>query len=306
MARRRRRGGSRKTNHPARALLLVLIVLAAYGGWWLWEHRSHQAPSPAPEPPAQISSESLRIATWNLRQFSGSTSRDWRGIVEIINQSQFDLLAIQEVKGAGEAIDQLLNLLGPPWRGSSLSPLTGNSERFAFLYRSDRVQEVGRPHLLTGAGVTVFDRTPYVGSFRAGQFDFALVSVHLSYTDTARRRREAEALSRFARDIANQGPEHDVIVLGDFNEQRGNLANLAYFDSMSWKRLITEPTNLSGRDIFDNLLIDPKYSREWSGRSGVVRFDETRFGNDDPSAREAISDHRPAWADFVTVGPDDD
>ena len=244
------------------------------------------------------------IANWYLRQFSDRPSIDLRAVAGIIIDSKFDIVAVQEVKKHGEAVDKLLNVLGVPWRATSLSPMTGNSERFVFIYNGDHVQEIGRPRFIDTSDASTFDRAPYQQSFRAGQFDFTLVSAHLSYSDTSRRAREAAALARYARELAAKSSEKDVIVLGDFNEEgRGSLH---YFDEQNWERLIRVPTNLNSKETFDNILIDPRYTREWSGASGAIPFDETRFGNNDKRASDEVSDHRPAYADFVTNLRDDD
>jgi endonuclease/exonuclease/phosphatase family metal-dependent hydrolase len=237
----------------------------------------------------------VRLATWNLRQFSDRPNIDLRGIASTINQSHFDLVAIQEVKQDGEEVDRLLNVLGAPWRAASMSPMTGNHERFAFIYNGDHVQEVGRPHFIEDSDARVFDRVPYQETFRAGNFDFTLITVHLSYGDTQRRRREAEELASYAQRLAHTSSDKDVIVLGDFNEQGSG--NLHFFEQAGWESLNHEPTNLSSSETYDTLLIDPRNTREWSGVSGAMIF----IGNS-----ETVSDHRPAYADFVTNLPDDD
>jgi endonuclease/exonuclease/phosphatase family metal-dependent hydrolase len=282
-------------------LAVVAIVLLAVAGWWLWENKLR---------PRYPVGPTVRIATWNLRQFSESRKgMDVSAIADVIRSNQFDLVAIQEVKKDGEAVDRLLNILGSPWRAASLSDVTGNHERFAFIYNSDHVSEIGTPRFIATADAVIFDRVPYQQSFRAGNFDFMLITVHLYYGEgregRERRRREVETLARFVKKYASFAQEHDVIVLGDLNETRGQ-ENLRYFTSEGWESLNVEPTNLGSKEVYDNLLIDPKYTREWNGRAGAIRFDETRFANDDREAIQRISDHRPVYADFVTSLPDDD
>lgn len=283
-------------------VVLVAVALLALAGWWLWEN--HLRPRHPVGP-------TVRIATWNLRQFSESRKgMDVRAIADIIRTNQFDVVAIQEVKKEGEAVDHLLNALGSPWRSTSLSDVTGNHERFAFIYNSDHVSEVGTPHFIATADAVIFDRVPYQQTFRAGNFDFTLVTCHLYYGEGAagheRRRREMDALARFAQRYATTSAEHDVIVLGDFNETHGGQENLPLFTSQGWVACNADPTNLGGREVYDNIVIDPKYTREWSGTAGSVHFDESRYANDDKQALEHVSDHRPAYADFVTNLPDDD
>ena len=162
-------------NRLARRVLLVLalIALVAFGGWWLWEHKLR---------PRHPVGPTVRIATWNLRQFStGRRGVDLDAIADIIKSSAFDIVAIQEVKREGEEVDRLLNVLGSPWRATSLSDVTGNHERFVFIYNGDHVQELGTPHFIATADAVIFDRIPYQQTFRAGNFDFTLITCHLYY-----------------------------------------------------------------------------------------------------------------------------
>lgn len=277
-----------------RMLLIFAILLAVlWCGHWAWDRFIRQRHPVGP---------TVRLATWNLRQFSDRDNIDLRSIARIITNSKFDLLAIQEVKQNGQEVDRLLNVLGTPWRATSLSPLTGNHERFAFIYNGDHVQEIGSAHFIQSADARVFDRVPYEQTFRAGNFDFTLISAHLSYTDTQRRRAEAETLARYAYALSRDSSEKDVIVLGDFNEQGSG--NLHFFTDIAWESLNHESTNLASNETYDTLLIDPHFTREWSGTSGSIRFDDSM--SSDKSASETISDHRPAYADFVTNLPDDD
>ena len=257
-----------------------------------------------PQTPA-VAPDSIRVATWNLRQFSDNRLADLGRIVRIINDAKFDLIAVQEIKGQGDEVDRLLNALGAPWRSTSLSGRTGNSERFAFLYKADRLAEVGRARFVESGRAEVFDRRPYQATFRCGQFDFTLISVHLHFSKPDQRRLEAEALAAICQELARASSEKDIIVVGDFNEQRSR-PNLDVFRARGWETLIAEPTNLGSKEVFDNIILDRRHTREWTGKAGVVRFDEMYFANDDKAASRDVSDHRPAWADFSTLGPDDD
>jgi endonuclease/exonuclease/phosphatase family metal-dependent hydrolase len=284
------------------------IALIALCMWAIWAWRQRQAQQLVRPPTTNTSI--IRIATWNLRKFSerqgaGQYPPDLVEIASIIKSARFDLIAIQEVQREGQVVEKLRRQLNEPWR-HVVSDRTGNNERYAFLYRADRVDMVdGSAKLILGPETAVFDRAPFTANFRAGQFDFVLLTVHLSYTDHARRASEATALAALARRIVDGSAEKDLIVLGDFNEQHQR-QNLPLFERQGWTRLNRDATNLSSTETYDNLLIDPRFTKEWTGIAGTWRFDELDYANDDKLATEFVSDHRPAWAEFSTAGPDDD
>lgn len=93
-------------------------------------------------------SESVRIATWNLREFGGSkyNGRDFECvyyIAEII--SHFDLVALQEIRidtDDYDDFDNLLRILGPSWTYIATDVTdgrAGNQERMVFLYNRKKV-----------------------------------------------------------------------------------------------------------------------------------------------------------------------
>lgn len=281
-------------------ILLLLVVAAVFTAQ---SCRQHQQPEPAVVP-ASTDLHSVRIASWNIRQFGDRSDLDLNVIARIIKESAIDLLAIEEVKKDGRSVQRLLQALGAPWRAAELSPVTGNGERFAFIYRGDHVRQLAPAASIAPANPQVFDRLPYSAFFRANRFDFELIAVHLSYTDTARRKLEAQALAQYAAELAGRQTEKDILILGDFNEQHSR-PNIDFFTACGWGVSIKEGTNLSSRETFDNILYNARYTREWSS-AGVIRFDETCFANDDKAASAAVSDHRPVFADFIADGPDDD
>src|SRR5947209_718593 len=134
-----------------RRVLLVLAILAAlaWGGWLIYQQYHHRH---------LVTGPTVRLATWNLHEFAPRPQIDLRRIAEIIQSNHFDLLAVQELRGTGEEVDALLNVLGPPWRATRYSPTTGNHERFAFLYNADHIEEVGPAQSVALPGASIFAR----------------------------------------------------------------------------------------------------------------------------------------------------
>jgi endonuclease/exonuclease/phosphatase family metal-dependent hydrolase len=108
---------------------------------------AHIAAQPLPdgEPAPGSSSQILRLATWNLREFD-SPSYGERGeealayIAEIM--AHFDLIALQEIRRDLGPLKRLLRLLGPNWDFIATDVTEGgpgNKERMAFVYDRSKV-----------------------------------------------------------------------------------------------------------------------------------------------------------------------
>jgi len=89
-------------------------------------------------------SRTVRIGTWNLREFGGTKSggREQEPlfyIAEIV--SNFDIAAIQEVRANLKDFDRLCRILGPDWDHLATDVTdgdAGNGERMVFLYNRRR------------------------------------------------------------------------------------------------------------------------------------------------------------------------
>ena len=66
-----------------------------------------------------------------------------------------------------------------------------------------------------------------------------------------------------------------------------------------------QKSHIKDSSLYDNIFFQRDAVTEYLGRSGIDKFDETDFGNDDKAANLAVSDHRPVWAVF-SIETDDD
>lgn len=317
-------GRKRRSSHRAQGILFLIVPTLIVLGIWLVRSGNFTWPvataspavreddvcgsnqMPAGDPPGLAASPaSIRIATWNIRHLGSRRGIDYRAISGIITRNAFDLVAIQEVLRDGAGVDALLNTLGPPWRSTHLSPESPGGERLTFIYRDDRIRPVSPAVPLGGASTGVFERLPYAATFRCGAFDFELITVHLSWGDVAQRSNEMRTLADLVARRLVASTEKDIILLGDFNEQKSR-PNLSYLHAAGFQTDVRIGTNLSSREMYDHILIHPNHTREYLGQTAVFAFDELLYGNDDKQAVTAVSDHRPVYADFATTGPDDD
>ena len=183
------------------------------------------------EIPLRSVDENVVIASWNIAQFSNKKKvRALQYIADICER--FDLIAIQEVKSNLQGLAKLQDLLPGNYQILVSDP-TGNSERLAFLYdkrtviSTGLVCEIAFNGTISNPDVFQFQRTPYCASFRAGRFDFTMVSVHiaegsnLQEVGLAVRKKEIEELVSFIKREAKrpQGSvfDPDFFLVGDFN-----------------------------------------------------------------------------------------
>ena len=182
-------------------------------------------------------------------------------------------------------------------------------ERYAFLY-DYRCFEVVRPGRVWADPKDDFVREPYYATFRAGNFDFTMVVIHVVYSSNdLGPGDEISELGRIYTGIQDEDEsEQDVILAGDFNMAPDGVCfdNLKAIRSMMHLFRLPATTNIANTKLYDNLWFQARYVREYAVEKGVDRFDETDFHNDDVAASLAASDHRPIWASFYVDKEDDD
>jgi endonuclease/exonuclease/phosphatase family metal-dependent hydrolase len=276
----------------------------------------------------------LLLATWNIANFGEQQRRDQdhRLIAEIL--SWFDVVAIQEVKENFSGLEDVVRILGAPYR-YVMSDVAGNGERAAIVYdgqKLSRLEEAGEIALpprdlrkIKLPGVTQkflgFDRTPYLATFQSGSFSFELVNVHLYFgsdsakKDVERRSLETYAVARWVdqREKSQWSFTRDIICLGDFNMPKALPTNPIYKALTTLGLEVPNHSTQMGSSIasdahYDQIAFFPGATRQdFTGLTGVFDYDAVVF-NDLWQANEAnfktyckyyMSDHRPMWAQFA-------
>ena len=135
-----------------------------------------------------------------------------------------------------------------------------------------------------------------------------MITIHVIFGDRiGDRRAEALLLDDVYHSVQNADPdEQDVILLGDFNLPPED-SGMAEVDS-ALDPVFADGvrTTISDASLYDNFWWNRRLVTEWAGASGIDRFDEAVFGNDDAAALLAVSDHRPIWVTFRTDLSHDD
>jgi len=301
--------------------------------------------------------EKIRVVSFNIAELGEGNhylTRDEEGIAKILFSLDPDLIAIQEV-GVGEGGEEQVRVItgylnrlaekeGKPLYCSRVSKWKTGDERYAFIWREpvEKISEVKPMEDTRDYKGSVFVRRPVYCYFRAGDFDFYLMNVHL-YTRIQRNSRgrifEYKQLVNWIK-AKLKGKEKDYIIVGDFNR---HLDGKYFPRTRAWKVLafdgfrefyrfvlleaIPEGVNVvkAPEDkysttetkrlaIYDQILISKGAyfefgeKAEWGKNVGVLDFDNSPkySGISTRKLKYIISDHRPIWADFrVDLGDDD-
>jgi endonuclease/exonuclease/phosphatase family metal-dependent hydrolase len=278
--------------------------------------------------PSSKIDETLNIATWNIRQFGKSPRSEAaiHYIAEILGQ--FDLIGIVELNANLGDLRRVLNILGPYWRAvytDAQLDHPGNDERIGFIYDRRAVTfnglaaEASEPRAKTGTTylpTETFWRTPYMASFRSGNYDFVVMAVHVRWAKVeSDRLPEMDLLANWikAKHDDRHREDEDLIVMGDFNipSRKSKL-----FKSITQFGLQI-PTPLMDRDVGSNLERNKRYDQilYYSGAQGLKALsggildfhidDEHIDGLFDPRITrpryiEEMSDHLPLWIQIDT------
>ena len=249
--------------------------------------------------------DTLTIASWNIRVFSNN-SRDASELTKIASIiKKYDIVAIQEVKDAAVLNRLKKKCPGYDYIASKRVGTRTHKEIYAFFYKKSLIDPLGKPAILADPQ-NLFIREPFIGTFKAGNFDFTLCTIHLLYGKNQAERRKELILMDEVLAIAQKanGREDDLILLGDFNfgpdDHGWQVGKLGYIN------LINAKTTVGSRSPYDNIWINKKYTREYAGKNGMFKFDTVMFKGDLKTARREVSDHRPVYAEFYTDKEDDD
>jgi endonuclease/exonuclease/phosphatase family metal-dependent hydrolase len=285
--------------------------------------------------PSSKLDEAITVATWNIREFGKKTRTNIaiHYIAEVL--SNFDLIAITELRDNIADLKRVIDILGPYWRivfSDSIYDDVGNDERIAYLYDKRAVTFTGLaaeadPERTIKNGEYLPDitwwRSPYIASFRAGNFDFVLITAHIRWSDRVSDRIPAlEYLAKWIdeRVKAKFAIDRDIILMGDFNipSRRSSAFKAITKFGLSIPNALmgAKGTTLSRKNTYDQILHYTKYTKSIGDKGGVVDFyqnnwrelfPETKF----PSMTQdkftfQLSDHLPLWISIDTWTDDEE
>jgi Endonuclease/Exonuclease/phosphatase family len=251
---------------------------------------------------AHKTTDSLLLATWNIRDFDSNKfghgprlPESFHYIAEVV--SWFDLVAVQEVNRDLAALHKLMGLLGRDWDylvTDTTEGSGGNEERIAFVFDRRRVTfrnvvgEVVLPGSRIGGegegGGLQFARTPFVVAFQAGWFKFNLCAVHIFFgaDSGAKLQRRVEEIRELAAFFAKRQEREleDFILLGDFNIVSPQHKTMEALEGQGFvvpENLKKERSNLRGDKHYDQIALKVQEKRLEVGASGVFAFANSVF-----------------------------
>ncbi len=216
-------------------------------------------------------SQVIQIISWNIQDL-GKT-KDNLEVLFIANiLRDADLVAIQEVvavdPAGGQAVARIadeLNRMGFKWdyriSDPTNSPIKGQSERYAFLWKTSKLDMIYKPYLDSILD-NVCIREPFIGRFRlrTNKEQFILVNFHSRRFD-----QHPEEEVKYFYDYPKRF-EFPVIIAGDFNMSEkeavfDGLYKLGYIPSVNDQKSTLKHSIENGNYLnhaIDNIYLPPK------------------------------------------------
>jgi len=256
--------------------------------------------------PVDRSSETLRIASFNIQVFGSSKEKKphvMRVLADVVRR--FDVVAIQEFRSKDQSvIDRFVAQINAPGYDyqSVVGPRLGRTsskEQYIYLFDASRL-ELDPASIYTVADPQdLLHREPLVSRFRvrspSGEagFSFTLVNIH---TDPDETDQELDALADVFQAVQHNGSgEDDVILLGDLNVDSYHLGELGRLPGIGCA-IVDLKTNTRLSKTYDNLVFDTRATQEYTGNSGVLNLMQ-QYDLTEEQALD-VSDHLPVWAEF--------
>ncbi|MDE0261432.1 MAG: hypothetical protein OXJ37_03400 [Bryobacterales bacterium] len=253
--------------------------------------------------PPSILDETMNLATWNIREFGrrARLPKSLHYIAEVIGR--FDLVALTEVRRDLNELLRVMDLLPPFWDfvvSDYSSDRAANKERVAYVFDKRVVRFTGlaaeadppRKRNKDGRYKSSFTwwRAPYIASFRSGNFDFVVVTVHLRWgSGEMERLIPLKELAKWARKRSRDecGFDRDLLVVGDMNipSRQSELFRavgrygLKLPGALAELRESKATTNLSRKAVYDQILHHATNPCRFTNNSGerALRMAKTKI-----------------------------
>ena len=255
--------------------------------------------------PKKTATETLLLATWNIREFSDNRrAESLYFIAEII--SRFDLIAVQEISKNLDGFEKLISLLDPNWDyiiTDSTEGTDGGGERMAFVYDKNKVmfKNMASEIVLSTknadmvSGDFQFARSPFCVAFQAGWFKFNIATVHIFFgnaPDTKIEERRLDEIKKAVDFLSKRAKDEDrsYILLGDFNIPNCKTDYMKALESKKFfipDAIKEHPSNLAKSKHYDqiafNIKLEPTMELfdKKNQKAGAFDFTESVYREED-------------------------
>jgi endonuclease/exonuclease/phosphatase family metal-dependent hydrolase len=296
---------SNRTTIGAGLIGIIIVALAAYAYVSLDQNQTSET-------------QTTKIAAFNIQIF-GKTKSDKPEVMAVLTNivREFDIVLIQEIRDATEQtipnFIQQINQANGVLYSYIESPRLGRTtskEAYAYIYNTQAVQFVQGSDYVYDDNNDVFEREPYIATFKIGNFDFTLAGIHTKPEDAYN---EIGNLTTVISSIQTAKPnEKDIIVMGDFNADgsyynEDDTSNPLKAPQYNWIITNNIDTTVKTDNTYDRIIIlDTTLNHEYdAGTAQAFHFDQA-YGLNNQTFVEEISDHYPVFAQYKTNLQDDD
>lgn len=265
-----------------------------------------------------VEAETAKIAAFNIQVFGEAKSQ--KGDVMTVLAKivrEFDVVLIQEIRDAsGQTIPNFverINQIEGPNYSFIISERLGRStskETYAYVYNTEMVTLIQGSDYVYSDFNDVFEREPYIASFKIGNFDFVLVGIHTKPDDAYN---EIGNLTLVVSSIQTAKPnEKDIIVMGDFNADgtyfdEDDASNLFKASEYKWLMRNDMDTMVKTNYTYDRIVVlDATFNHEYNSNTAQVFYFDQVYGLNNQTFISEVSDHYPVFAQYKTNLIDDD
>ena len=287
---------------------LIAIIIAAIASYAYISLQQNQT----------AETKTAKIAAFNIQIF-GKTKSDKTDVMTVLTKivREFDVVLIQEIRDASEQtipnfIEKINQIEGATYSFIQSPRLgrTTSKEAYAYLYNTETVQFIqGSDYVYTDTN-DVFEREPYIASFKIGNFDFVLAGIHIKPEDAYN---EIGNLTSVVSSIQTAKPkEKDIIIMGDFNADgsyfnEDDTSNLFKASEYNWIITNDIDTTVKTDYTYDRIVVlDTTLNHEYNAGTAQAFYFDQAYGLNNQTFVEEISDHYPVFAQYKTNLEDDD
>lgn len=266
--------------------------------------------------------DTIAIGTFNIAWLGDGnddmiqrTEQDFKNIAHVIEQTKADVLAIEEIENP-TALQSVLKYL--PDYAFQLGN-HGNKQNVGVLYKKEISAGIGFEYLPVATNPER-NRPGFVCSFKKGNFDFTLMTVHLKSTSRAdstpelrlaaieNRIQQTGVISHWIDSVLSAGKEQDIFVVGDFNDfptrdKNPTLTALVNNPNITFVTNNEPSCNRADWKSIDHIVATQTAAKRFVPLSIMPINFNSEFSKE---VAEKISDHCPVVARFSVSAPDND